>query len=207
MDTVIEPACFINLVASAIETYFNETNGYLVGSIAERKIRGRGRRVAVLRSAYPFQTGERTPTSVGPGNIRAFARMRKTVENVNVGLSLLGGYHSHVGAWAHPELTPSDMDYVEDEVRRRKALRPRGVRKQWLEVVVSIRRRDYARPHPIGWRVRRFNRKLGCTFVVDHKLAYDVTLAAYWLTLNGGDKLEKVEAKIHLPWGRRVGAA
>ena len=105
-NVVIDPACFVGLVTSAIEAYNRETNGFLIGAERARKLRRFPQDVAVLKAAYPIQTADRNVNWVGTGNGRAFERARGAVANANGGLDLLGGYHSHTGSDARAGLSP-----------------------------------------------------------------------------------------------------
>src|SRR3990172_5938919 len=52
------------------------------------------------------------------GNEGAFRRARGAVENLDVGYRVLGGFHSHTGDDGDANLSPTDLDYVADELRR-----------------------------------------------------------------------------------------
>lgn len=205
-DIVVDPGCFLGLCTAAIEAYNRETNGFVLGGMVVRRARRR-RRVAVLKAAYPIQTEERRPNSVGHGNLQAFDRARSTMNNLYVGLDLMGGFHSHTGTDGAPALSRSDLDYIEDEVNH---LARRGdLRGEWLELVLAIRQRAYARPHELAWSFRRYARKLGATIAIKPNRGYDVTLAGYWLPIekNGGSSLDvgnAQEARVSIPWANRL---
>ncbi len=205
-DIVVDPGCFLGLCAAAIEAYNRETNGFLLGGRGMRRVRKR-RRVAVLKAAYPIQTEERRPSSVAHGNLKAFDRARRTVNNLYVGLDLIGGFHSHTGTDGAPALSRLDMEYIEDELNH---LARQGERRaDWLELVVAIRKRAYTRPHDVAWTFRRYPRKLGATIAIKPNLGYDVTLAGYWVPAepNGGGSLHvggPDEARLFMPWADRL---
>jgi len=205
-DTIVDPGCFLGLSAAAIEAYNRETNGFLLGGRTVRRVR-RPRRVAVLRAAYPIQTEERRPSSVAHGNLKAFERARRTVSNLYVGMDLVGGFHSHTGADGAPALSRLDLEYIEDELNH--LIRQGEGREEWLELVVAIRRRSYARAQEVGWTFRRYARKVGTTIVIKPDLGYDVTLAGYWVPVepNGGTRVyagKPEEARLHMPWADRL---
>src|SRR3989304_2602642 len=119
MNTVmIERGCFLGLATSAIEAYKRETNGFVLGNEGTRTIRARPRTITVLRAAYTLQTEDRKPNWVSHGNERAVRRARGAVENLDVGYRVLGGFHSHTGDDGDANLSPTDLDYVADELRR-----------------------------------------------------------------------------------------
>ncbi len=205
-DIVLDPSCFLGLCAAAIEAYNRETNGFLMGGKAVRRVR-RPRRVAVLRAAYPIQTEQRRPSSVAHGNLKAFDRARRTVSNVYVGLELMGGFHSHTGTDGAPSLSRLDVEYIEDELNH--LAREGEQRADWLELVVAIRQRSYAKRHDVAWTFRRYPRKLGATIAIKPNLGYDVTLAGYWVPVepNGGTRVyagRPDEARLHMPWADRI---
>ncbi|HEV8594084.1 MAG TPA: hypothetical protein VGR51_00965 [Thermoplasmata archaeon] len=205
-DIVLDPSCFLGLCASAIEAYNRETNGFLLGGKAVRRVR-RPKRVAVLRAAYPIQTEERRPSSVAHGNLKAFERARRTVSNLYVGFDLLGGFHSHTGTDGAPSLSRLDLEYIEDELNH--LARQGEKRSDWLELVVAIRQRSYVRRHDVAWTFRRYPRKLGATIAIRPNQGYDVTLAGYWVPVepNGGNKMyagRPDEARLHMPWADRI---
>jgi len=205
-NVVVDPSCFLGLCAAAIEAYNRETNGFLLGGNRTRRVR-RPRRVAVLKAAYPIQTEERRPSSVGHGNLKAFDRARTTVSSLYVGLDLVGGFHSHTGPDGAPSLSGLDVDYIEDELNH---LRRQGERQErWLELIVAIRQRAYARRHDVAWSFRRYPRKLGATIAIKPNLGYDVTLAGYWVPVepNGGNRVyagRPEETRLHIPWADRL---
>ena len=205
-NVVIDPACFVGLVTSAIEAYNRETNGFLIGAERARKLRRGPQDVAVLKAAYPLQTADRKVNWVANGNVRAFERAHRAVANANGGLDLLGGYHSHTGSDAHARLSPLDLDYILDEfhVMNRGMVEPAHDR--WLELVLAIRRREYSRPHEIRWNLSHYPRKLGAHVVLKPNVGFDITMAGYWVYCEkngrpGAFELAgRDEARLHAPW-------
>src|SRR3989442_9038167 len=108
-NVVIDPACFVGLITSAVEAYNRETNGFLIGAERARKIRRTSKEVAVLKAAYPIQTADRKVNWVANGNGRAFDRARHAVANTHGGLDLLGGHHSRTGGDAPAGLSRPDL--------------------------------------------------------------------------------------------------
>lgn len=204
-DIVIGRSCFLGLVTSAVEAYNRETNGFLVGNRGTHRVRQRPRDVTVLRAAYPLQTEDRKPNWVSHGNEKAFKRARGAIENVDVGYAILGGFHSHTGDDGAATLSRTDLDYVADELRRISRDRPAD-RVKWLEVVVALKRREWSRPHEVGWAVRRYRRKLGCTVALDGSHGYDMTLGGYWIegepdgVPGAWDVVGTQEAHLLVPW-------
>jgi hypothetical protein len=204
-DVVIGRSCFLGLVTSAVEAYNRETNGFLVGNRGTQRLRRRPREVTVLRTAYPLQTEDRKPNSVTHGNEKAFQRARGAIEKLDVGYTILGGFHSHTGDDAAAGLSRTDLDYVADELRRIGRDRPTD-RVKWLEVVVALRRREWSRRHELGWAIRRYGRKLGCTVAMDENRGYNMTLGGYWVEgepdgePGAWDVVGTREARLLLPW-------
>lgn len=205
-DIVIDPACFLGLVTSAVEAYNRETNGFLIGADRPRKLRRAPREVAVLKAAYPLQTAERKVNWVANGNGRAFDRARQTVTNAYRGLDLLGGFHSHTGPDAHAGLSGLDMDYIEGELSAINRGHPEPVQRRWLELVLAIRRREYAVPHALRWTLQRYDRKLRARVALRPDLGYDITMGGFlvFCEKNGRPRTIELsgteEARLHAPW-------
>jgi proteasome lid subunit RPN8/RPN11 len=207
LETIlIERGCFLGLATAAIEAYNRETDGFLVGDTRSRLVRSRAREVTVLRAAVPLQTAERKVNWVAHGNANAALRARRAMENLTLGYAVLGGFHSHTGSDGDAALSRTDLEYVADELRRRvrRAAEPAHPIR-WLEVVVALRRRSWASPHPVGWRTRPYRRKLGCTVALDRHTGYDLVLGGYWVSAqpDGAPDAFDVsadEAKLLLPW-------
>ena len=206
-DVVIERSCLVGLVTSAVEAYNRETNGFLVGNRGTRSLRQRPRDVTVLRAAYPLQTEDRKPNWVTHGNEKAFKRARGAIENLDVGYTVLGGFHSHTGTDGAASLSRTDLEYVKDELRRLSRDRPAD-RAQWLEVVVALKRRDWARAHEVGLTTRRYRRKLGATVALDPNHGYNMTIGGFWVEGEPDgepgrwDVVGTNEARLLLPWSQ-----
>jgi proteasome lid subunit RPN8/RPN11 len=202
---MIERSCFLGLVTSAVEAYNRETNGFLVGNRGTRLVRQKPRSLTVLRAAYPLQTEDRKPNWVSHGNEKAFRRARGAIENADVGYAVLGGFHSHTGDDGAASLSRTDLDYVADELRRISRGRPTE-RVKWLEVVMALRRREWAHSHEAGWATRRYRRKIGCTVALDANHGYDMTIGGYWVEGEPDgepgtwDVVGQREARLLLPW-------
>lgn len=194
---LVDPACFLALVNSAVEVFNRETTGLLVGTERLRTVRGRKRRVVALEAAYPFQTASRSVTWVEPGNHSAAHRARSTVDSL--GFRILGEYHSHTNN--EHGLSAADVDYARQALKRMNGTAP----KRWLEVILGMRRRDLRSPRAPGFRWRAYARKVGCTVVVQPREAFDVTIAGYWLAPNGDERMHCEEAVLHVPWSGRAG--
>src|SRR3989442_15956672 len=205
-DIVIERGCFVGLVASAVEAYNRETNGFLVGNRGPGVWRRRPREVTVLRAAYPLQTEAGKPNWVSHGNEKAFRRARGVMENADVGYAVLGGFHSPTGGDGAASLSAPDLEYVSDELKRLSRSRSMD-RAEWLEVVVALKPREWSRRHEAGWTTRRYRRKLGCTVAIDPTHGYDMTIGG---GLGGGGPgggpgargaVGPDRTRLVLPWG------
>lgn len=204
-DVVIERSCFLGLATAAIEAYNRETNGFLVGNTGLRLVRRRRREVTVVRAAVPIQTSERKRNWVALGNLNAFQRARRAIENLTVGYEVLGGFHSHTGEDGDAALSTTDLEYVSDELRRRARRADRADGARWLEIVVALKRREWSWPHRIGWTMRRYRRKVGCTVALNPETGYDLVLGGYWVAAEpdgspGRWDVATEEAKLLLPW-------
>jgi proteasome lid subunit RPN8/RPN11 len=205
-NVVIDPACFVGLVTSAIEAYNRETNGFLIGAERQRKLQRTSRDVSVLKAAYPIQTAERKVNWVANGNGRAFDRARRSVANPYAGLDLVGGYHSHTGSDANAGLSRLDLDYIMGEFQAMNRGLDEPEHERWLELVLAIRRREYTTPREVRWTLRRYPRKLGARIVLTPQVGYDITLGGFWVYCQKNGRPGAIElagreeARLHAPW-------
>src|SRR3972149_5626865 len=109
-EVMVEPGCFLGLVASAIEAYNRETNGYLIGYPQGGPPR------PVPQAPLPLGTEDRKPSGVEHGNARAFDRARRTMRGLESDLRRVGGFHSHTGDDGAAALSASGLEYIHQEV-------------------------------------------------------------------------------------------
>jgi proteasome lid subunit RPN8/RPN11 len=209
-EVILQPGCFLGIIASAVEAYNRETNGFIMGTRRSRRD-GNGGSVAVLESAYPIQTEMRMPSWVSHGNLSAFDRAKFTVRHLKVGLDLLGGYHSHTGSLGMASLSDMDLAYIKDEIHEMTRRGGNGHREtNWLEVVVAIRKKEFRNPRKLLWSWREYPKKIGCRVPLSEYKGFDATMGAYWVTaLTDGNgqppRVKKVnEATLRIPWSRRL---
>lgn len=179
-----------SMVASAMEVYPRETSGVLF-------CRGRAGGRVVIDGLYSIQTEERKWSSVRHGNVSAIRRMIEAISLLD-GRSFVGGVHSHPDSDA--QLTDDDVEHIQEEIGR---FQEAGVEvERWLEIVVSITRRDYAQAKAPGWSAQAYERKLGLTLHTPGRngtslVGYRVVAGAYWLFEEAGDIWSR-EVKVRL---------
>lgn len=195
LPVMIDPPCFLNLVESAVEVYNRETTGMLIGAPRTRTINGRKERVMALDVAFPIQTAARRVFSVEPGNERALQRARSAIDSL--GLRLVGEYHSHTNN--HIALSGDDLVYAGE------ALDENGAR-AWLELILGVRKKEYARPQKVGWTWRDYRHKAGCTVRISPEVGFDVTVGAFWVHRDASNgnrgKLRWEESTVYIPWAK-----
>ncbi|MCA1813285.1 MAG: Mov34/MPN/PAD-1 family protein, partial [Halobacteriales archaeon] len=176
--------------------YNRETTGLHVGAERVRTIRGKRRRVVALEAATPFQTAARNVTWVEPANHRALFRARAAPSSL--GFRVVGEYHSHTNN--ENGLSQADVDYARENLRRMNGTAP----KRWLELVLGMRRREFAKARTPGWTWRDYPRKASCSVVLTPHLGFDITIAGYWIGPNGSpDTMVCDEATVYIPWSKR----
>jgi len=163
----IDPKCLTtSLIPSVIEIYNRETSGYLIGSNG-------GSRLKVI-SAYHIQTDKKKPTFVEHGNYSAIDRVEGFIKTLN--LNLIGGFHSH--PMGPNKLSKSDVRFISEKAEEHNL-------GKWLELILSVRKREYATEHRPCWKIKRYERKLGFTVKTDPCTGYDITISGFWLKRNG----------------------
>jgi proteasome lid subunit RPN8/RPN11 len=185
----LDRACILSLVNSAVEVYNRETTGILVGREALRSLQGARRRVLLIEAAYPFQTADRNVTWVEPGNHRAAHRARHAVDSL--GFRILGEYHSHTNN--ERRLSPADIEYARAALGRMNGTAP----PRWLELVLSMRRKEYAAPRPPGSTWRDYTRSVGCDITTGPRSGFHVTIAGFWISR---ERAACEPATIHAAW-------
>jgi len=192
---MIDPECFFSMIFSSIEVYNRETTGFLMGNVRRRIIHGEMENIVACEMAFPLQTATRKPTSVTKGNLRAFERTRALIPSL--GLFLVGEYHSHPNTDAC--LTKEDIDYIKDMMEQIYKRGENLIKKYWLELVISIKRKRYKSHQEVGWSWSDYNKKARCVVKIEPYSGYDLTIGGYWLHLEDS-KIKKKETTIFIPW-------
>ena len=195
-DIYIESKTLKTLATSAIEVYNRETNGFIAGRPTIMKINGKEKPIISLNTVYPLQTAERKPSQVVNGNDLAHNRAVSSLSAMNI--PLIGGFHSHTDYSPdfspYPELSHNDVDFIADEMKQIN-IHGHNIHR-WLEVLMTVKRKEYNSSHKTGIKTKPFKRKLGLEVITNPYTSYKITLAGYWLQ-NGTQKLRvDSEAKI-----------
>lgn len=205
-DVFIERRSFRSLITSAIEVYNRETNGALLGRNAVRKINGKRTEVISVKEVYPFQTDKRTPSEVIHGNKEAFRRVLRAFESL--GTEIIGGYHSHPYPYGFVGLSEGDVVSVKEDVEAMMKIGQMRVQKGWVELLLSIKRKDYERPGKREWYICDYVKKLRVRIRTRLKIGYDILVSAYWVYPKekfGKKPLKEMkfgvkEVAVYVPW-------
>ncbi len=195
-DIYLNPKSLKTLVASAIEVYNRETNGFISGKLVLKKIKNRDKPLISLNTVYSLQTSERKPSQVVNGNALAHKRAVTSLAAMNI--QLIGGFHSHTDYNPdfnpYPELSTDDVNFIGDEM---KHLNNSGHNiHHWLELLMAVKKKEYSSAHEKGIKINPLKKRLGLEITTDPYTSYKITLAGYWLQ-NGTQKLRiEKEAKI-----------
>ncbi|MEO0246536.1 MAG: Mov34/MPN/PAD-1 family protein [candidate division WOR-3 bacterium] len=104
---VIEPPAFLSMIVSTVETYKLENYGLLLGYKLTYGF--------VVEHAIPIISAKRSVYSVG-FNKKRERRVLEIIRNVQMGLEVVGDFHSHTGLknWpAEPVPSPDDVASME----------------------------------------------------------------------------------------------
>ncbi len=196
-EVYIGHRCFKSIIASAIEVYNRETNGALIGKNVTRKIESKRREVISVREVYPFQTEKRKPSEVDHGNKAAFRRVISSMHGMKFGL--IGGFHSHPYPYGEIGLSEEDIISIRKETRDMKKINKKLAMNRWLEVLVSIRRRDYSTPQEMGWSMFDTGKKVRVLLKIGKYMGYHIIISAYWILLDRKKPGVK-EVNVFVPW-------
>jgi proteasome lid subunit RPN8/RPN11 len=205
-DIFIENRAFKTLITSAIEVYNRETNGVMLGSNTMKEIKGGKARVVSIKEVYPFQTEERKPSEVVHGNVAAFRRVLRTISSFES--EIVGGYHSHPHPYKYVRLSKADVESISEDIDAMAEAGQERVKKGWIEVLLSIKRKDYARAKGREWYICDYIKRLRCHVRTRAKVGYDILLSAYWVYPKpnpSGKPAKKTEFAIkevgvYVPW-------
>lgn len=197
MDVWLWPTRLRALLTSAIEVYNRETDGVFAGLCVMRKIYGKKRKVLLVDNVYPFQTSERKPSEVSHGNIAAFTRVMNFLTSSDV--EFLGGYHSHPYPYRGVKLSKSDVEFINDELAFIRKSRHFRTQSKWLELLICIKKKKYARKRKPVWRIDRRGSRAKLFITIDPYTAYSVIIAAFWIDFSK-EKPVITETEIHVPW-------
>jgi proteasome lid subunit RPN8/RPN11 len=205
-DIFIESHAFKELITSAIEVYNRETNGVLLGHKTFKAIKGEKKNVVSIKNVYPFQMERRTPSEVTHGNIAAFKRVLRTIDSFEA--EIVGGYHSHTPPYDVVRLSHGDIKSIKEDIEAMLKIGHRRVAKGWIEILMSIKRKEYKKPRTREWYICDYIKKLRCYLRTHEKIGYDVLLSAYWIypkkEIEGAD-LRKIkfgirEVAVYVEW-------
>lgn len=168
-NVYLDPKCLASsLIPSAIEEYHKETSGYLIGS------NGKIAKKLKVISAYPIQTDIKKRTFVVHGNESAVKRVSRVMETMK--MRLVGGFHTH--PLGPNKLSKTDIDFVLNKIEEHSL-------PEWLELILSIKKRDYKTEQKIGWSIKEWENKLGMNIKTGPWTGYNITLSGYWIKENG----------------------
>ncbi|MFH0815362.1 MAG: hypothetical protein V1934_00895 [Methanobacteriota archaeon] len=194
-EILIEPGAFVDLCASAIETYNRECTGFLLGKCKRGEEPGRRLKIC---SAHPQQTARRKPTSVEESD-GGGVRTRKVLRALSYmrGVALVGGYHSHPSNECGISMV--DVKYALDELREAEKSGYPIPAEAWLELIVAIRKRKYVLDYSpeLFWNVRYSQRKIHCLIQTAPRVGYHLTIGAFWVWEERG-KARHNEAKVRI---------
>ncbi|MBN2042596.1 MAG: hypothetical protein JW754_02210 [Candidatus Aenigmarchaeota archaeon] len=189
--------CFKSLIASAIEVYNRETNGALIGKNVTRKIESERRKVISVREVYPFQLDRRTPSEVEHGNKAAFRRVIRSMHGMK--FDIIGGFHSHPWPYTKIGLSQGDIISITEELKDMRKINRNLKMDKWLEILISIKRKDYNTPQELGWSMFDTGRKVRVLLKTGKYMGYYIIISAYWVLFDKKKPRVK-EASVFVPW-------
>ncbi len=201
-DVFIGKRSFKTLIASAIEVYSRETNGALLGRNTTMNIDGVKKKVLSIKDVYPIQTEKRKRSEVSHGNIAAFERFLRAMRSLKT--NIVGGFHSHPHPYEGNVLSRSDVEFIRDEIKVMSKIGQKKIEGGWLEILISIRRKNYKRPGMSKWYMCSYVKKIRCKVRTQKRVGYDIIVSAYWVYPKKIKKKKTQygvkEAAVYVPW-------
>lgn len=197
-DVWIRDSRMRSLLTSAIEVFNRETDGVFTAKFALREKYGKKKTFIYVENVYPFQTSERKPSEVTHGNMAAFMRVMESLTSFDIGF--LGGYHSHPEPYRLARLSKSDVKFIRDELKFLRKSENFKTQNDWLELLLCIKKKRYARRQKIGCRFRRHGKKMKIYMMITPYTRYEILLGAYWVDFSK-KKPEVSECKINIEKG------
>ena len=170
------------MMASAIEVYNRETNGFLIGIDSRKRVSGRIRDVVSVYIASPFQEDERKPTSVEHGNKEAYNRLIDMLSVLKK--NLIRGYHSHPFPDNTNNLSKGDIKFIKEEVEHLNRYEKFDIM-EWLEIIISIKKKQYSARHKEGRRFMELNDGIELLIKTTPYVGFDVKIKGCWLVFSG----------------------
>lgn len=173
----LDRPAYLNIVSAAAESLNREVNGFLVGRWAYRTIRGRRRRVRLIEAAYPLISSDRKPSWVAPLNEAAYQRAIRVVHGMDVGLTVMGGFHTHPKGLAR--LSEGDLEFIAQHNARAEGEGWRLHGDRWIELIVPLKHRKAVRTNKSHWYWQEAGDKIRARVWLPGKQRFDITFAAF----------------------------
>jgi proteasome lid subunit RPN8/RPN11 len=184
--------CLVALIASCLETPHKEVGGFLIGKEEKRFIRGERIDCLTLDVAYKIQTCKSGKSFWQPENVRAYNRITDTIKAMR--FDIVGEYHSHIQNVA--ELSDEDKKFIKQEV---DDFSKNGINvTNWIEMVLNIENKTYARKPTQTLDCRCFSKKIRCNIrgIREPLIGYSITVGTYWFN---PETIEFAEAIVQVP--------
>ena len=178
-DVFLENRSLKTIITSAIEVYNRETNGALLGRYSIHHIKGRKVKLISVKEIYPFQMEERKPSQVEHANTAAFKRFIRATDTMRN--EIIGGYHSHPVPYDKVRLSKGDIVSIREDIEEMEKLGQDRVKRGWLEVLLSITRKEYKKTHRPDWYICDYMKKLRVRVRTRKTMGYDIIISAYWV--------------------------
>ncbi|MEK6934871.1 MAG: hypothetical protein AABW46_03260 [Nanoarchaeota archaeon] len=174
---VINNNALYNMTRSVVGSTGREVLGDLIG----KKYRGN----YLLDNAYTPPSIVREPMSVHYGDDGDRERVRQLYRTTNslggLGTTVVGMFHSQI--YKEDEirshgLSESDIEFFIDEMGKLD-------RKDSAQLTLGVREKTYKNPGGTGKRIIQYPKKLRVLLRLEPRLEFDISIAAYKLTLDG----------------------
>ncbi|MBP1909190.1 Mov34/MPN/PAD-1 family protein [Methanolobus bombayensis] len=185
---LIDFGCFANMICASIESYDTETFGLIGGENKKNGLR--------LMTAPPLLSAEQGEDFVDYLACPEKYELAKALID-DLGLWLVGDYHSHPNAIAHP--SEDDLITCLNDI---KTVREQNISTfdWWLQLIISIERKDYKRNFKPVFIFDDDDDEIQVT-VKRGKVGWKIHIMGHWCRLEElkeGDWCQRKDAKLSL---------
>lgn len=181
-DVYFDFGCFAGILSAIIETYPNETFGFLGGEETKS---------VNLKMSPPLQSAVKSKDKVEFKDKRRYEEAKDVIDAF--GLTIIGGYHSHPKGIAYPSEEDKISAGLENLNKRIDPTTP--LMDEWLEIVVSLKKKKYMKNFRPIVTLDDSSKKIEGTIKIQNN-GYDFEMIGFWVKI---EEIKYNELYVHVP--------